>query len=104
MRSDAIRSTFSHVVYPYNEKQNGLSVLLSESSLFKGAKNEKYDQNALRCLCDRSENDKYITFHLLMRLYITTNHVRSVCIIPLILYHVLVVVYKYLLFVAEYSN
>ena len=55
-------------------------------------------------LCDRSENDKYITFHLLMRLYITTNHVRSVCIIPLILYHLLVVVYKYLLFVAEYSN
>ena len=44
MRSDAIRSTFGHVVYPYNEKQNGLSVLLSESSLFKGAKNEKYDQ------------------------------------------------------------
>lgn len=29
------------------------------------------------------------TFHLLMRLYITTNHVRSECIIPLILYHIL---------------
>ena len=44
MRSDAVRSTLCHIVYPYNEKQNGLSVLLSESSLFKGAKNEKYDQ------------------------------------------------------------
>ena len=34
-------------------------------------------------------NDKYIAFHLLMQLYCTTFYVRSVCIIPLILYHIL---------------